>query len=853
MAAPAPFVDVAVNSGLPHRGAFSYAVPEGMALAPGDAVFVPFGRRTLQGIVVEATEVPAVAGPRPVEAKLDDLPVVSPERIALARWVSDYYLSPLFPAVALMLPPGFERKPLTFYESLLEPEELDRITLPPRQRAVLSLLARSGRLEAAQVEKLAGLSGVAAALSQLVQRGLVRRTYGLARPTVRRKTARYVELCVQPAEALAAAERLEAARKRRLAAALRLLAQDIGLPAPHLRARTGAGERDLAPLVEAGLVAVRERQVERDPLAGRAFEHRPPPLLTPEQERAFAPIAAALDSARNETFLLHGITGSGKTEVYLKALERCLAGGRRGIVLVPEIALTPQTIRRFAERFPGQVAVMHSGLSAGEAFDQWHGIRGGRYGVVIGSRSALFAPQPDLGLVVIDEEHEWTYKQHDQSPRYHARETAEKLCELTGAVLILGSATPDVVSYQRALWRQYTLLELRERVRPVLDAAGEVVRISASQAMPPVEVVDMREELRTGNRSIFSRPLQLGLYQVLERGEQAILFLNRRGTAGFVQCRDCGYVPQCPSCAIALSLHAGASRPSLAEDEADGVSRGRHPGARAGDILLCHQCNRARRAFERCPMCGGVRLRPMGLGVERVEEEVAALFPQARVLRWDRDVTRGRNAHEKILARFLEGKADILIGTQMVAKGLDLPSVTLVGVISADIGLHIPDFRSGERTFQLLTQVAGRAGRALAADGGPPAGEVVVQTYTPDNYAIVAAARQDYAEFFATESEIRHESGYPPFTRLARLVHIDGNHDRGLRNAERMARGLRQEASRRGLPGVEVLGPAPPYVPKWHGRYRWQVTVRAADPAELLAPFKLPANWTLDIDPVSLA
>jgi primosomal protein N' (replication factor Y) len=568
-------------------------------------------------------------------------------------------------------------------------------------------------------------------------------------------------------------------------------------------------------------------------------------VLTPEQERAFEPVAAALDARRAETFLLHGVTGSGKTEVYLKALERCLANGRRGIVLVPEIALTPQTIRRFAERFPGQVAVLHSGLSPGEAFDQWHGIKDGRYAVVVGSRSALFAPQPDLGLVVIDEEHEWTYKQQDQAPRYHAREAAEKLCELTGASLILGSATPDVVSFQRALWGQHTLLQLHERVRPVLDAAGGVVRIASSEAMPPVEVIDMREELRSGNRSIFSRPLQLGIYEVLERGEQAILFLNRRGAAGFVQCRDCGFVPQCTSCAIALSLHTSASL---------SARRGPAGGAPAGgrEVMLCHQCNRARRAFERCPMCSSARLRPMGLGVERVEQEVAALFPEARVLRWDRDVTRGRNAHEKILARFMEGRADILIGTQMVAKGLDLPAVTLVGVISADIGLHIPDFRSGERTFQLLTQVAGRAGRALAV-GGDPTGEVVVQTYTPDNYAIVAASRHDYAEFFAAESEIRRESGYPPFTRLARLVHMDSNHDRGLRSAERMAHGLREEASRRGLPGVEVLGPAPPFVPKWHGRFRWQVTVRAADPGELLEPVKLPANWTLDIDPVTLA
>jgi primosomal protein N' (replication factor Y) len=824
------FVEVAVNSGLPHRGSFSYALPDGMSLAPGDGVYVPFGRRTLQGIVMANVEAPAVPEPREVEARLGERPVISAERVGLAQWIADAYLSPLFPAVALMLPPGFERRPLTFYESLLAADELDRTPLPPRQRAAIEFLIESGITETAMLAKH-GPRGASTALTQLVQRGLVRRTFGLARPSVRARTIGYVELSVSVEQALVEAERLEARRQRKLASVLRLLAGDIAMPTSLLRSRTGVGPTALKPLIDGGLVSLASRSVERDPLAGRSFEHRPPPLLTPPQQAMFDLLARSIDLRENRSFLLHGVTGSGKTEVYLKALERCLASGRRAIVLVPEIALTPQTIRRFAERFPGQVAVIHSRLSAGEAFDQWHGIAEGRYSVVIGSRSALFAPQPDLGLVIIDEEHEWTYKQ-EQAPRYHARDAAEELCRLTSSVLLLGSATPDVVSFQRAIWGQHTLLELHERVRPVLDGSGAVVGISSSTAMPPVEVVDMRDELRTGNRSIFSRPLQLGLYQVLERGEQAILFLNRRGTAGFVQCRDCGFVPQCSSCAIALSLHGSSS---------------------GNETMLCHQCNRRHRLVLRCPMCGSARFRPMGAGVERVEVEVQDLFPAARVVRWDRDVTKGRNAHERILERFVKGQADILIGTQMVAKGLDLPAVTLVGVISADIGLHIPDFRSAERTFQLLTQVSGRAGRALSVGGGPPRGQVVVQTYTPDNYAIVAAAQHDYELFFATESEVRRESAYPPFTRLARLVHMDSNEERGIRNADRVARLLREDASRRGLPGIEVLGPAPPHVPKWRGRFRWQIVVRAADPVELLEPLKLPAEWTLDIDPVSLA
>jgi primosomal protein N' (replication factor Y) len=346
----------------------------------------------------------------------------------------------------------------------------------------------------------------------------------------------------------------------------------------------------------------------------------------------------------------------------------------------------------------------------------------------------------------------------------------------------------------------------------------------------------MREELKTGNRSVFSRPLQLGLYQALERGEQTILFLNRRGTAGFLQCRDCGFVPQCSACAIALSYHRHLDR--------DGQEVER---------LLCHQCNRSRRPYEACPMCGSARLRPMGLGVERVEEAVRELFPDARTLRWDRDVTQGRNAHEAILSRFIEGKADVLIGTQMVAKGLDLPAVTLVGVISADIGLHIPDFRSAERTFQLLTQVAGRAGRTASADGRPGHDRVIVQTYTPDNYAIIAAAEHDYIRFFNQEVELRREEAYPPFVRLARLVYSHTNAEYGEQTATRLVAQLDLEASKRGLPGVDVQGPAPPFVPKWHGRYRWQVTLRSPDPTELLRDFQLREGWTVDIDPVSLA
>jgi primosomal protein N' (replication factor Y) len=518
-------------------------------------------------------------------------------------------------------------------------------------------------------------------------------------------------------------------------------------------------------------------------------------------------------------FLLHGVTGSGKTEVYLDALDHCVTAGRRAIVLVPEIALTPQTVRRFRERFE-RVAVLHSGLTDGELFDQWHGIAEGRYDVVVGARSAVFAPQPDIGLIVIDEEHEWTYKQHDTQPRYHARDVAIERARLEGATVVLGSATPDVASYERAQRGEYALLSLPERIRPMAGADG-VVRPRTTAAMPQVSVVDMREELKAGNRGMFSAELKSRTERALAAGEQAILFLNRRGLAGHVQCRDCGFVPACSSCYVALTYH------------------------RQYDRLVCHQCNKQQRLPVKCRQCGSPRVRLVGAGVEKVEAEAARAFPHARLLRWDRDVTHGRHAHERILASFLAHEADILIGTQMLAKGLDLPSVTVVGVVNADIGLHLPDFRAGERTFQLLTQVAGRAGR------GERAGRVIIQTYQPDHYAVDAASRYDYEGFAAAELESRRKAGYPPFARLLRMMFTHANPRFAREEAMRVQRALSLRRAELGS-GDEVLGPSPAYVPRVRGRWRWQLLLRGRDPAALVRDFLLPNGWTIDVDPATL-
>jgi primosomal protein N' (replication factor Y) len=826
-----PFAEVAVNSTVPHRQTFTYSLPNGLSVAVGQAVYVPFGSRTLQGVVLEVSEEPRFPDTRDIVAVVDRRPLLSPERAALARWISEHYLAPLFDCVALMLPPGFRRKPLTLLRSLVSGEDVAALELTPRQRQVLEALAGRREVEMEELGQATRLRGLGAVVDQLAARGLVERTYELGPSKVRAKVVPHIRLLVAAeaargdgARALLDADggRPVRARREPMVAALNALAEEGPLlPLAKLRAETGISPAGLRSLTERGLVAVENVEVERDPLADLEVSPRQPPSLTPAQEAAYAEIASALERPDGETapvFLLYGVTGSGKTEVYLQALERTVALGRRAIVLVPEISLTPQTVRRFAERFPGQVAVVHSGLSLGQQFDQWRRIRDGHYAVVIGARSAVFAPQPDLGLIVMDEEHEWTYKQQEPAPRYHTRAVAEKLAALTGAVLVLGSATPDLESYHRASAGRYRLLTLPERVQPTGDGS----RTCAVRPLPEVEVVDLRRELKEGNRGIFSRSLGRAVAEALAADEQVILFLNRRGAASFVQCRDCGHVPACSACAVSLTYHASEER------------------------LICHHCHRSRRLPERCPQCQSPRIRFLGIGTEKVEEEAGRAFPGARLLRWDRDVTRRRGAHERILARFLDHEADILIGTQMIAKGLDMPAVTLVGVVSADVGLNLPDYRSGERTFQLLEQVAGRAGR------GPRGGRVIIQTYTPHHYAIEAAARHDYDAFYEHEASLRQRLGYPPFGRLARLVFAHTNAAHAQEQAMRMAAVLRRECDVRGIPNLDVLGPAPALVPRVRGRYRWQITLRGSDPAELLGALSFPQGWTVDIDPVSL-
>ncbi len=811
------YAEVCVNSPVAQRQTFSYAIPSGLSINVGQAVWVPFGEKLLQGIVLELSDYPAVEETKEIAGLIEPRPVLSPAYVSLAYWISQHYLSPLFDAVALMLTPGFERKALTFISIPSTLNDLDLSSLPPKQRQALELVQRQGKVSLRQLEGILGKKKAQAIVSQLVRRGLAVRSYELEPIRVSPKEEPYLSLAIEADEALQEAARLQKKGANKQAALLDFLAQQSKpVPLREARQRVKSNKAVTDALANKGLVIVQSIEVRRDPLSSQDITPSYPLTLTAAQESAFRSISQSLKqkvkvNEHPNVFLLHGVTGSGKTEIYLQALAEAVRLGKRGIVLVPEIALTPQTIERFASRFPGKVAILHSQLSLGEQFDEWQRIRNGEFDVVIGPRSAIFAPQPDLGLIVIDEEHEWTYKQHDKSPRYHTRDVAIKLAELTGAVVVLGSATPDVATFYHAQRGDYHLLRLPERVTP-----------SESSPLPRVEVVDLREELKAGNRSLFSRSLSRAIAKAVAGGEQVILFLNRRGAATFIQCRNCGFVLRCRRCEVALTYH-------LAED-----------------TLVCHQCNYRIPVPQLCPRCLSRRIKFLGVGTQKLEQEASYTFSQARLLRWDSDATRRKYSHQEILNKFRAHQADILIGTQIITKGLDLPQVTLVGVVSADTGLNLPDFRAGERTFQLLSQVEGRAGR------GPLGGQAIIQTYSPEHYAIQAAAKHDYTLFYDKEIDYRRQLHNPPFSRLASLIYTHTNDALCQREAERMKRLLIEERDSKGIADLSVIGPAPAFIHRLRGRFRWQLILRGSEPSAFLSPIPIPQGWTVDIDPVGL-
>jgi primosomal protein N' (replication factor Y) (superfamily II helicase) len=805
-----PYADVAVNSGQPARVPFTYRVPEGIDPAPGQAVFVPYGTRVLQGIVLERRASSELEELREIQSIADPEPVLDAVHIALARWMCGHYLAPLWDCVATCLPSGYGQKAVTVVSPVDIPPLLP---IYPQDQRILRYIAEHGRVTTEALKQ--AVHGVSLTRLQRLQRdGHLTVVQGLARPTGHARMERRVALERPVAEALARAVDLEAKQARSVAArVLRALAAEPDLSLTRTRELSGANAGHLRALQGDGWLREYEARVIRDPLAAYAFAERPPLVLTAGQQ------AAADAIGEGGEYLVHGVTGSGKTEVYLDLVRRALDRGKGAIILVPEIALTPQAIRRYGERFGSTMAVFHSALGAGELYDQWFRVKSGAARLVIGSRSALFAPVQDLGLVVLDEEHESSYKQSDPQPRYHARDAARELCRLTGATLVLGSATPDVVSYHATEIGQATRLELGERVNPGSGGATGVGE------MAHVSVVDMRDELRIGNRSMFSFALGRAIRQALARKEQCILFVNRRGSARFMLCRSCGHVPKCPTCEIVMSLDL--SEPARA-------------------IIKCHSCGRHRRLEDECPACGSARYRPFGVGTQRVEAEAISTFPGARVARWDSDVATRKGSHERMVQALEAGEVDILVGTQMLAKGLDLPAMTVVGVVDADVGLSLPDYHASERTFQLLSQVAGRAGRRERA------GYVFIQTYEPQAVPIVAAAAHDYRSFYESELAHRRRAGYPPFSRLARLTYRHRDREHGLKEAGRVATELRLERDIAGRAEPDVLGPMPPYIPRIRGEYRWQITLRGREPAQLIERVRLGQGWAIDIDPMSM-
>lgn len=815
--------------------AFHYHVPTELQgqLRLGQLVWVPFGPRDLQGIVVGWDEAAPVEETRPINRIVDHEPLLNPAQLALARWISVTYLAPLSRVIWSMLPPGLTRTVEVIVERVegAEPENATGA-----QREIMDLLAERGPLMLRQIGRLSQQRGWRSTVDALVRKGWARKDVRVMPPAVRPKRVLVVR-AVPGASPDAVSD--QATRQREVLAYLSQHARgENWLPAATVVKRLGSSHSVLTALQNKGLVEMQQRQVWRDPLEGVAFVPDTPPPLTRAQAEVWEAIRADMESPSGKPFLLQGVTGSGKTEIYLRAAEEALAKGQGVIVLVPEIALTPQTIRRFGARFPGTLAVMHSKLSPGERFDQWRQIRSGDLNLVIGSRSALFAPVRNLGLVVVDEEHETSYKQ-DRTPHYHARDAAVELARLTSATCILGSATPSLEATYLAEQGVYRRLLMPQRImghrqiveeqsraagrgsgryRPAEHEAPDAVHAD----LPPVTVVDMRDELKAGNTSMFSRALAQGLANVLAAGEQAILFLNRRGTATFVMCRDCGHVLACPSCKVPYTYHGSQDR------------------------LVCHHCGRITAQPAACPVCGGKRIKHFGAGTQRVEELVKERFPEARVVRWDTDATTSKGSHDHLLARFVEGRANVLVGTQMIAKGLDLPRVTLVGVIAADTALHLPDLRAQEHTFQLLTQVAGRAGRSVLG------GQVIIQTYTPDHYAIQAASRHDYEGFYQQEIAWRRERWYPPISRMARLLFESTSSRAAEEQPRRLHALLTQRIRRLGLSDVDLIGPAPAFFARERGRWRWHILVLARDPAELLAGIRLPLGWRVDVDPVSM-
>ena len=760
---------------------YSYLVPESLAAAavPGVRVMVPFGRgnKESEGLILTRVQEPKLPGSKAIRQILDPEPVLDKAGIDLALWMRGRYFCTVFEAVKTILPAGLWYGLREIWSLAMEPETARSAAVGiPGAWQVLDLLEKQGGK--ADIRVLRDVLGDGAEKPlKAMKKAEILACETDAKRKIADKSHRMVELAVNTEDAYALTE-----PKRRSAPAryevVNFLATAGRTPAAEVSYYTGASARTLKTMEKAGLIAFSEEEELRVPSLDDV-EPGPEIVLNEEQQRAFEEILGRVQAAKPSVTLLHGVTGSGKTQVYLRLVQETLALGKTAMVLVPEIVLTPQMMRKFSSYFGSRVAMLHSSLKMTERYDQWKRIRRGEVDVVLGTRSALFAPLKNLGLIIMDEEQEGSY-QSENVPRYDAREVAKYLCVREKAALVFGSATPTVETAWAVEQGSYQKALLRRRYN--------------ENALPEVLIADLRQEILNGNPGLISTPLRQELEKNLAAGEQSILFLNRRGSSRMLLCGECGYVPQCPRCSTAMTYHSANGR------------------------LMCHYCGHSEPAADTCPECGGW-MKHIGAGTQKVEEDLRELFPEAGILRMDADTTAG--GHEEILQTFERERVPILLGTQMVAKGLDFENVTLVGVLSADISLYVDNYRAAERTFSLLTQVVGRAGR------GGKTGRAVIQTYTPGNDVIRCAARQDYDAFYESEIRMRRLRRYPPFADLFTVTVSGTEEGRVLRAAVSVRETLRQLCRRPELAAgePEVLGPAPAPVVKVNNRFRYRCTL----------------------------
>lgn len=763
---------------------YTYLIPAELedTLRPGMRVLVPFGNgnRGCDGIVLSIGEAPSAGvALKAIQSRLDDAPVLDERGLKLALWMRERYFCTVYDCVKAMLPSGLYfalRDRVILTPGLDSDYALGQLEGHRNAHMLLELLINWGGCgDMEQIRHAFGTKDPNPAIRQLVERGFAALETNTQRG-VGDKTEKLAVLAIPAEDAMAIVT------PRRKQAPLRYSVVEMlcGLGAASARELcyfTGASMQTIKSLEKSGILTLEKQEVFRRPAVADVLP-APPPVLNEEQQRAYEGLSQLLEEDKPHAALLYGVTGSGKTAVYIRLIQKALDEGKSALVLVPEIVLTPQLLRIFTAQFGAQIAVLHSSLRSGERYDEWKRAKSGDAKVVIGTRSAVFAPLKDLGLIILDEEQEPSYKS-ENTPRYHARDIAKYRCVQHKALLVLGSATPCVETMYQAKTGEISLFTLQKRYN--------------QKSLPRVIITDMKEELRRGNAESLSSALKEELQANLDRGEQSILFLNRRGANRMVSCGECGHVPECPNCSVSLTYHSANNR------------------------LMCHHCGHSRLLPPRCPDCGGL-LNFVGTGTQKVQEELQELFPFAEIMRMDTDTVSAAQSHEKLLERFRKERVPIMVGTQMVAKGLDFENVTLVGVVAPDLSLYVDDFRAAERTFSLLTQVIGRAGR------GEKQGRAVIQTYTPEHEVIRFGAVQDYDGFYESEIQLRRLRNHPPFCDVIRITASGVTESEVLKVCTRIRKGMEQKLRNMGEEW-QLLGPAPGSIARINNRYRYHLTL----------------------------